>query len=560
MKFHLNNLKILLFGLSMLFVVACSSPDPADIVLRGGKVLTVDGDFSTAEAVAVMGDKIVFVGSSADVEGYVGANTEVIELDGKLLIPGLIDSHGHVGNQGAFLDNLDFFGTTSYTQIIDIIKERADELQPGEWILGRGWDQNDWDVKEFPVHDALSRAVPNNPVVVTRVDGHAILANAKAMEAAGVTRSTQSPDGGKIHQKRTGTPSGVFVDNAMGLIRAVIPELSTERRRDQLLKAGASGVSVGLTGTHDAGISPTTASDYKYLIDNSNYPMRVYAMYRTNEADLVKFFNDNRIIGYGGNMLTARSMKISIDGALGSRGAAMIEDYTDDKGNKGLLITPYERVLQAAKAALETGFQLNVHAIGDRGNRLVLDAYEIALKENPNPDHRFRIEHSQIVTLEDIPRFKELGVIPAMQATHATSDMYWAEDRVGPQRIIGAYAWRKFLNDGHHIANGSDYPVENNNPMLGFYASITRQDAKSSPEGGWYPDQKMTREETLKSWTIWGAEAAFQEDILGSIEVGKLADLVVMDKDIMTIEPTEILTAKPLYTIVNGKIRYRSNR
>ncbi|MCP4725623.1 MAG: amidohydrolase [bacterium] len=546
---------MILFILVVSFCLTNCSKN-ADLVFKNGKVLTVDSNFSTVEAVAVTGDKISFVGSNSEVEGYIGDNTQVIDLEGRLMVPGLIDAHGHMPMLGSALENLDLVGSSSFQEIIDMVAEKVSASEPGEWILGHGWDQNDWDVKQFPVHDALSRVSPDNPVYLTRIDVHAGIANAKAIEISGVTGQTESPEGGKIHLKNNGEPTGLFIDNAMLLISSNIAEPTNEQRRNDLVRAADNCLTVGLTGVHDAGVPEETIDDYKNLIDNGRLNIRVYAMLSSEEEDLVPVMERNKLIGYGNNFLTVRSLKLLIDGALGSRGAAMIEDYSDDQGNKGLITVPYERIVQAARAALQTGWQVNTHAIGDRGNRLVLDAFETALKENPNDDHRFRIEHSQIVTPEDFARFAELNIVPSMQTTHCTSDMYWVQDRIGPERVKGAYSWRKFLDSGLYIPNGSDFPVESNNPMLGIYAAITRQDAEGWPEGGWFPDQKLTREEALKGFTIWAAESSFQEDLVGSIEVGKYADFTILSKDIMTIDPKEILTTKPVYTVVGGEIKY----
>ena len=549
-----------LFMLSVsaaLFITSCAE-GPADLVLKGGKIATVDEAFSIAEAVAIKGEKFIFVGSSAEVESFIGNETEVIELDGKLAVPGLIDAHAHMLSFGESLENLNFVGSTSYQQIIDIVTEKVKTVDDGEWILGRGWDQNDWKVKEFPVHDALSKISPENPVWLTRVDGHAALANAKAMETAGITAGTPDPEGGKIHRKADGSPTGIFIDNAMDFVESKIPPLSSLRRKAILEKAANACIAVGLTGVHDAGVDTEVIDDYKYLIDNGKLGVRIYAMLSDPGIDdLETFFKQNKLTNYGDHFLSVRSLKLIVDGALGSRGAALLEPYSDDPGNDGLLITPYERIEQAAKAALKAGFQVNSHAIGDRANRLVLDAYEAALQEHPNPDHRFRDEHSQIVATEDIHRFTELGVLPSMQPTHATSDMYWAEDRVGPERIKGAYAWQDFIRAGLKIPCGSDFPVESANPMLGIYAAVTRQDIEEFPEGGWMTDQCMTREQALKGFTIWAAYGAFQEKMLGSIEVGKLADIVVLSSDILTVPPKEILSTMPVYTIVDGIVRYR---
>jgi len=558
-------LKILFF-ISLawtLCLISCGRQNSADLVLRNGKIATVDETFSIHEAVAVQGGKIIFVGNNEEVEPFIGSRTQIIDLKGKLVLPGLIDAHGHIHSLGKSLSELNITGTASFQQIIDKVAKKVRTVTPGEWIVGGRWDQNDWENKKFPVHDALSRVSPDNPVFLLRIDGNAGFANKKALELAGITKDTPDPFGGKIIRKKNGEPTGVLVNRAQEPIIARIPEPTEEENQGRLLKAVESCLSVGLTGVHEAGIGPEHLKMYKELIDEDNLHMRIYAMLGKEEdtsleGDLADYFRQHRIEEYGNYMLSARSVKLFFDGALGSRGAAFFEPYSDDPGNNGLLRITTEYIYQVSKAALEAGMQVNTHCIGVRGNSLCLDAYERALKEAPKADHRFRIEHAQIMRLEEINRFVSLGVVPAMQPTHCTSDMYFVEDRVDKDRARGAYAWRSFLDAGLKIPCGSDFPVESNNPMFGIYAAITRQDAKGWPEGGWYPEQRMTREEAIKGFTIWAAYGAFMEDVLGSIEVGKLADLTVLDKDILTVEPIEILTTKPVYTIVGGAIRYQS--
>jgi len=545
---------------AVLLCTACSErkPVPADLVLRGGKVAVVDESFTIAEAVAVRGDRIVAVGTDTEIGRYIGDGTRVIELDGRLAVPGLIDAHAHMLSYGLSLANLDFRGTKSFQEIIGMVAAKAEETPPGEWILGRGWDQNDWPEEEFPCHDALSRAVPDHPVWLRRIDGHAGIANRKAMEIAGITADTESPEGGEILRKPNGEPMGVFIDHAMALVARHVPEASPEQVRAALARAAENCLSVGLTGVHDAGVSPETVEHYKRLIDEGALGIRIFAMLGDpGDADIREYMKKNAVENYGAHFLKVKSIKLFMDGALGSRGAALFEPYSDRPGYSGLLTLSVERAYGISAAALDAGFQVCTHAIGDRANRLILDAYEKALKEHPNPDHRFRVEHAQVVAPGDFERFAALGVLPSMQPTHATSDMYWAEDRLGPERVRGAYAWRRFLDAGCIIPCGSDFPVEKNNPMLGIYAAVTRRDPEGRPPGGWYPDQCMTREEALRGFTIWAAYAAFQEDILGSLEKGKLADMVVLSKDILTVPAEEILDTVPEYTIIGGKIKYR---
>lgn len=553
----------LLIIICLCTIVSCGRPAPADLVLYRGKIVTVDEKFSIHEAVAVRGDKIVFVGSNEDAEKYILPSTTVIDLEGQLVLPGLIDAHAHLHSLGDELTSLNVTGTTSYQEIIDSVAIKVQSTQPEEWIVGGRWDQNDWEDTAFPVHDPLSDVSPDNPVYLTRIDGNAAFANQKALELAGITKDTPDPVGGVIVRKENGDPTGVLVNRAMNLVSDNIPPDSQEQFKQKFLKAVRDCLSVGLTSVHEAGIGPQHIALYKNLIDNRQLNMRIYAMLGEEkdlplDMDLVAYFKKHRIEEYGRHMLSVRSIKLYFDGALGSRGAAFFTPYEDDPDNTGLLrITP-EYITAISRAALEAGMGVNTHCIGIRGNRLSLEAYEKALQENPKPDHRFRIEHAQILEQQDVEKFASLGIIPAMQPTHCTSDMPFVEDRVGAERAKGAYAWRWFIDAGLVIPCGSDFPVESNNPLLGIYAAVTRQDPAGWPEGGWHPEQRMTIQEAVKGFTIWAAYAAFQEDVLGSIEVGKYADFTVLDKNILEIDPKEILTTKTVYTIVGGQIRYRS--
>lgn len=552
---------ILVAGIS----VACGGKPEADLVLFNGKIATVDSAFSIQEAVAVRGDRIVFVGSKDGVAAHIGPGTDVIELDGKLVLPGLIDAHAHMHNLGEELKNLDISGTTSFFQIVDRVAERVEETPPGDWIFGGRWDQNDWEDKSFPEHDALSTVSPDNPVFLRRVDGNSAFVNQKALDIAGINSDTPDPFGGVIHRKPSGEPSGVLINKAMNLVKDEFPEETEAEYSEKLIRGIESCLAKGLTGWHEAGIGPWEIELYKRLIDEDRLHMRAYAMLGEQEASLLEgsveeiagHFKSQRIADYGGAMLSVRSIKLFFDGALGSRGAAFYEPYSDDAENRGLLrITP-EYITKISQAALMADMGVNTHCIGIRGNRLCLDSYEKAFRAFPRADHRFRIEHAQFVRDEDIAKFEELEVVPAMQPTHCTSDMPMVPARVGMERAKGGYAWRSFLEAGMVIPCGSDFPVESNDPMLGIYAAVTRQDASGHPEGGWFPEQKMTIEEAIKGFTIWAAYGAFQEDILGSLEVGKLADFTVLDKDILTLPPSEILNTQALYTIVGGQVRYK---
>ena len=547
-------LKLIIIGI---IFMSCTNTKTADLVIVGGKVATVDTDFSITEAVVVKNDKIIFVGTNEDAKGYIGSKTKVIELNGELVLPGLIDSHGHLTGYGKSLEHIDLVGTKSYREVIDLVKEKVETVKSGEWIRGRGWDQNDWDIKEFPHHQSLSKISPNNPVMLSRIDGHAILVNQKAMEIAGIDSNTPNPDGGKIIRDSNGICSGVFIDNAEKLITDHVPKYSTEKIRSIITNAAIRCTEFGLTGVSDAGIPVSRIDDYKFLIDNNKLPIRINAMLSdTVVSDIIEFLQRYKVDSYGNDFLRVKSIKLYADGALGSRGAALLEPYSDDPENSGLFVTENSHMLEVCKAALESDFQVCTHAIGDKAIRTMLDIYEEALKENPGKDRRFRIEHSQIVNIADIQRYAELGIIPAMQPQHAVSDMPWTEDRIGSERVKGAYAFRSFLDKGVIIPCGSDFPVEIPNPLIGIHNAVTRQDEYGNPKGGWLPEQKMTIEEAIKGYTIWAAQAAFQDNILGSIEVGKYADFTILDHDILTINPVKILDTKPLYTIVGGQIQY----
>ncbi|MCP4713402.1 MAG: amidohydrolase [Planctomycetes bacterium] len=540
-----------------------ASPDYKYLVLRGGKIATVDKEFSIQEAVVAQGDKIIYVGSNEGAEAYAGENSKVIELDGKLVLPGFIDTHGHMHDLGEKLTHLDITGTNSFAEIIRIVAEKLKTVEPGEWIVGERWDQSDWSDKRFPYHDRLSEITPNNPVFLYRIDGHSALLNREALEIANITRETVDPYGGVIVRKRNGEPTGVLINRAMTMVEKLLPENTEEQYRQKFFKAVDSSLAVGLTGWHEPSINSQKIDFYKELIDQKLLKMRVYAILGEQdvlffEKDMGEYFTRNRIRNYGNHFLSAQCVKLFLDGSLGSRGAAFFEPYADDPNNIGLLRVDTEYVYQVAKAALESGIGVSAHCIGIRATSLCLDAYERALAEHPTKDHRFRIEHAEIVRDQDVARFARLGVIPSMRPAHCIIDMKFVEDRVGPKRAQGAFAWRKFLDAGCIIACGSDFPVVSNNPLFGIYAATARQDIDGNPEGGWFGDQKMTIEEAVRGYTIWAAYAAFQEDLLGSIEVGKLADLVVLDQDILKSEPRELLNTQVLYTIVGGQIAYEN--
>jgi predicted amidohydrolase YtcJ len=542
-------------------ISGCGRTKPADMVLTGGKVATVDEAFSIREAVAVRDGRIVYVGDSGGAAAFVGSNTRRIDLGGALVLPGLVDAHAHMYSLGHELASLDITGTRSLEEIVSRVAERVRTAEPGEWIVGGRWDQTTWADTSFPVHDSLSAVSPDNPVFLMRVDGNAAFANAKALELAGITRDTPDPAGGVIHRKASGDPTGVLINRGMDVVEAITPADSPEQYEAKLRAAIDLAASYGLTGWHEAGVTPAEIAIYRDMVRRKALKLRCYAMLgdeRNPETpgDLVAHFRANRVEDDDGRMFAVRSVKLFFDGALGSRGAAFDQPYADDPGNTGLLRISKDYVERVADAALQTGMQVSTHCIGTRGNRLALEAYENALRSHPVRDHRFRIEHAQFVETGEVAAFVRLGVIPSMQPTHATSDMRFVEERVGPERAERGYAWRDMLDSGLIVPAGSDFPVESADPLLGIYAAVTRSDLEGQPEGGWYPAQRMTVEEAIRGFTIWAAFAGFREDVLGSIEVGKLADFTVLDKDILSVPPREIPLAEVLYTIVGGAIVY----
>lgn len=529
---------------------------PADLIVTGGHIYTVDDTRPAAQAFAVRNGVFTFVGSASEAMALKGSNTRVIDLHGQTVVPGLADAHGHLSGLGAFLHEENLVGSLSYDEVIARVVQHAGKPARGQWILGGGWDQNRWASNQFPTSDALTRAFPDNPVVLDRVDGHAVLANAAAMQAAGVTAATMDPAGGRILRDARGNPTGVFIDNAQELIQHAVPPESAAQLESELRDAIVYCNRYGLVSVHDPGEPRAVIDVMESMARKNEFGLRGYILIADDSAAIAHYYTIGpRSELYGGH-LWVRAIKLYADGALGSRGAALLSPYSDDPGNTGLLVSTEPHLQAVATSALRHGFQVATHAIGDRGNRNALDAYEAALTTVPTADHRFRIEHAQILDPADIPRFAELGVIPSMQASHQTSDMRWAEDRLGPSRIRGAYAWRSLLNTGVIIPNGTDFPVEQVNPLITFHSAVTRQDSTGWPDGGWYPEQRMTRGEALKSMTIWAAYAGFEEHVMGSITPGKYADFTVLDQDIMTVPDNDILKTNVVATYIGGKSVY----
>lgn len=532
----------------------------AHMLLVNGVVYTLHDAQPVAQAIAIRDGKIVGVGTTDDIRSSFTAE-RILDVKGKPVYPGFTDAHAHMEGLGAFLVNINLKDTRSVEEIQHLVAERAAVVPAGTWIRGRGWDQNTWPRKEFPIHQMLDVVTIDHPVYLKRVDGHAAWVNKEALDIARITKDTPDPEGGKIIRDEKGEPTGVLIDNAVDLIEAAMPAPTESEMREALEKAARECVRVGLTEVHDMGVELDILSIYKALIAENKLPLRVYAALAGAGPAWQRYVNAGPEVGTNDGKLTVRALKLYADGALGSRGAALIEPYTDDPTNRGLTLTSSDSLRKIAETALARGFQLCVHAIGDRANHIVLNVFDDLFEKDPSrvKDARFRIEHAQVLDRADIPRFGRIGVIASMQPTHCTSDMPWAENRLGPERVQGAYAWRSLLESGAIIAGGSDFPVEHPNPLYGFYAAITRQDHEGLPPRGWHPEQRMERFEALKAFTVWAAYAAFEENLRGSIEEGKLADIVVLSNDIMKCEPNEILTTTVEYTIVGGEIVYAAS-
>lgn len=557
----------LAFILSM-SVTLFASASPPDTILRNATFHTLDEKVPIARAVAISDGKIAALGTETEILPLAGPGTEVIDLGARTVLPGLIDAHGHLAGLGQLsLGVMDLSGTKAYDKVIDMVATRVRDASPGEWIIGRGWDHESWPNRTLPTHDALSAVSPENPVWLSRVDGHAALANKAAMELAGVDDHVSNPAGGEIIRDANGRATGVFVDNAEGLIDRVIPASVAGDPRAIILEAQARCFEVGLTGVHDMGVHPETARMYRQMADAGELKLRISAMVPSNVA--LRYMSENQPIDHP--VVTVRGCKLYMDGAMGSRGAWLLAPYADrltgPEGEPyvGLAVSDPAFVEAVATLALQRGFQVCTHAIGDRGNREVLDAYERAGASLGSSytqrldSARFRVEHAQLLSPADIPRFAKLGVIASMQPTHCTSDMRWVDDRVGPERSKGAYAWQSLLNSGARLAGGSDFPVESHNPFLGIYAAITRQNLEGQPSGGWHPDERMTREEALRSMTIDAAYASFHESTRGSLSPGKFADLIVIDRDIMTCPASDIPTTRVLMTMVGGEWTFKDH-
>lgn len=569
------SVRLIVFGLTALFICAFSGcarkEEPADLVLTNGQIVTMDENVPQAEALAVRGDRIVAVGDQKRIRRFVSEATQVIDLDGKLAVPGLIDSHGHFTSLGESKMELDLTKAKTWEEIVALVREAAEKAKPGEWILGRGWHQEKWDktpepqVDGLPFHTELSQASPNNPVLLTHASGHSCLANAKAMELAMITKKTPDPPGGQIVRDDKGNPIGAFLEKAQSLVGRALgdyraglssEQVITEQKRAITL-AAKECLANGITSFYDAASSFETIDLFRNLAEQGKLGVRLWVMIIEGNQKLAEALTRYKIIGAGQNHLTVRAIKRLIDGALGAHGAWLLAPYDDLPSSVGLNTTPLEVMRETARLAIENDFQLCTHAIGDRANRETLDIYEEAFRAYPEKkDLRWRIEHAQHLHPDDIPRFASLGVVASMQGIHCSSDGPWVIKRLGEKRAReGAYVWRELLETGAVISNGTDTPVEDVNPVACFHASVTRQMKDGT---AFFPEQKMTREEALRSYTLSAAYSGFQEDILGSLTPGKLADITVLSKNILTVPDDEILTAAVLYTIIGGKVRYQN--
>ncbi len=557
--------------ITVIFAWACKSgpENPADKVFVNGIIHTVDESNPKAEAVAIKDGLILAVGTSEEIQAYVGESTETIDLQGKTMTPGLIESHAHLMGIGYNKLEIDLMYVKTYDELIQKVAEAAAKAKPGDWITGRGWHQDKWlqmpdkTVKGFQTHDALSEVTPNNPVYLAHASGHASFVNKKAMELAGITplrseKPTQEVEGGEVLRDELGNPTGVLVERASTLVSKLIPEETPERAEEALTLALKELAEKGITSFHDAGSGQDVIDLLQKFKAEGKLTARQYVMLTGRQPELLEAWYKKGPMIDEDHFVTVRSIKLNCDGALGPWGAWLLEDYSDKPGHRGHETLPMSVVTEVSERAIPLGFQVCAHAIGDRANQEILDRFEAALAKNPEAkDHRFRIEHAQHLHPDDIPRFGQLGVIAAMQAIHLSSDRPWAIDRLGEKRIIdGAYVWQTLMQTGAVVTNGTDAPVEPVDPVPSFFASVTRKTLQGLPEGGYEAEQKMTREQALKSYTLDGAYAEFEEDFKGSIEVGKAADFTVFDKDIMEIPENDILNAKVEMTIVGGKIVY----
>ena len=525
------------------------------MLLTNGKIYTLDAAGTLVDTALVRDGRIGFVGRRGDVN--VPAGEATLDLGGRAVLPGLVDAHAHLMYLARGRLTLDAAGVGSEEEIAQLVAERAARTPRGEWIGGRGWDQNLWPDRRFPSRDSLDRAAPAHPVALVRVDGHATWANSAALHAAGIDRATQDPAGGRVVKDARGEPTGLLIDTAQRLLQRAEPAPLPERFDQAVREAIAACLAVGLTGIHEMGADLHALAAYRRLVERGQFPFRNYVAVAARSETAWAHYRERGPEDIGDARVRVRALKLMADGALGSRGAALHDPYCDDPDNRGLLLLPPEEIERLALEGGERGFQVCVHAIGDRANTLVLDAFERALARQPQPDHRWRVEHAQILAGRDIPRFRQLGVLPSMQPTHCTSDMPWAEERLGAERLRGAYAWRSLLATGVLVPGGSDFPVESPNPFHGIYAAVARRPGDGG-DRGWQPEQRMTRQEAVRAFTTWNAFASRQDAELGTLEPGKRADLVVLSDYVLTCAEDRIRDITPALTMVGGEVVWRN--
>lgn len=537
---------------------------PADLVFKNGNIYTATDARPKAEAVAVKGDRIVFVGSNSDARKYVGPNTRVVDLSGRTMLPGLTDAHHHLSGVGFREMTLNLEGITSLEAFLAKVKERVDQTKPGDWITGRGWIETFWTPPVFPTRWDLDKIAPNNPVFLDRADGHGAVANSAAFKIAGINKDTPSPFGGEVSKdKQTGEPNGMLLDAAQDLVQRHIPPTTAAEAERAIILGVKRDVELGWTQVQDPGGSYADVALDSKLYSEGKIKLRIYKALSAPGPEATRLFHDGPIIDAFDHRFTVRSLKLYADGSLGSRSAALLAPYSDKPDTSGFLTIKEADLQPLLQEALRKGIQIETHAIGDRGNRFILDQYEKAMNAVPRSEWkikapRWRVEHSQIVNPADIPRFKKLGVIPSMQASHAIGDLHFAPSRLGIERLAGAYAWQSFLKSGSIIPGGSDAPVERGEPMIEFYAAVARKDLKGFSGDGWHPEEAVSREQALKMFTVWPAYAAFEETLRGAIEVGKLADFTVLSADIMKIPEAEILKTRCVMTVIGGEVVYET--
>ena len=532
---------------------------PADTVFINGNIYTGNERQPRAEAVAVAGDRISFVGSNGDARKLAGAAARIVDLAGRTVLPGMTDAHCHILGIGEREMNLNLEGTNTREEFFAKVKERVTQTEPGKWVTGRGWIETFWSPPEFPTARELDEIAPEHPVFLTRADGHAAVVNSAALRLAGITAETQSPFGGEIlKDKQSGAPSGMLLDHAQELVEKHIPQATTADKEQALLLAAKRSVELGWCQVQNAGSSLDDVAIMRRLYESGKLKLRIYNAVSGPGEAADRLLAEGAVVGAYGGRFTQRSIKFYADGALGSRGAALLEKYAD-ADTSGFFTNKPETLRPAFEQALRRGIQVQTHAIGDRGNRLVLDLYADVFKVVPPADRqvrepRWRIEHAQVISPSDIPRFAKLSVIPSMQPSHAISDLFFAPSRLGKERLAGAYAWQSLIKSGAIIPGGSDAPVERGEPMIEFYAAVARKSLKGESKEGWHPEQAVTREQALKMFTAWPAYAAFEEKERGTIEKGKLADLTVLSADVMKIPEAEILKTRCVMTVVGGEI------